>query len=55
LDFGIFVFCSGFLSVAEIKNTLTKSNLGRKGFIRLTLPGHNPSGRKVRAGIQART
>lgn len=32
--------------------TLTKSNLGRKGFVWLTHPIHSPSLREVRAGTQ---
>lgn len=39
-----------FHSVAVIKSTLTKSNLGRKRFICLTFPGHNPLLREFRTG-----
>lgn len=34
------------------RNTLTKSNLGRRGFIFLPPPGHSPSLRGLRAGSQ---
>lgn len=39
-----------FHSDAMIKSTLTKSNLGRKRFICLTLPSHSPLSRELRAG-----
>jgi hypothetical protein len=33
---------------------MTKSNLGKKGFILLTFPHHCPSSKEVRAGTQHR-
>jgi hypothetical protein len=44
--------CTSLLSVAVI-NAMTKNSLRRKSFIWLTLPGHRPSLRAVRAETQA--
>lgn len=38
-----------------IKNIWTKSNLGRRGFIILQLPGHGPSLREVRAELKTKS
>lgn len=46
--------CISLPSVA-MTNTLIKSNLGRKCLFQLTLSGHNPSLREVRAGTQGRS
>ena len=43
---------SNFFSV--VINAMTKSNLGRKGFIWLILPDHSPSLRELRVGAQDR-
>ena len=43
-----------FLSVAATKHRDQKSKLGRKGFIRITLPQHCSSLKEVRTGTQAR-
>lgn len=37
-----------------VNNTMTKSNLGRKGFTCFILPYHRPSLKEVRAKIQGR-
>jgi hypothetical protein len=37
-------------SLCTAINTISKSNLERKGFILLTIPGNNPSLREVRVG-----
>lgn len=33
-----------------VRNTITRSNSGRKGFLQLTVPDHTPSPKQVRAG-----
>lgn len=46
--------CPSFLSV-DVMKTLTNSNMGKKGLIRLMLPGHSPLGREPGKEFQAET
>lgn len=48
----LYIFVFGFLLLWQ--NTMTKSNVGRRGFVSFTCPHHGSSWKEVRAGTRGR-